>query len=712
MKFSPLWGDWHIKNQVGKGSFGTVYRAEKVEYGNTYISAVKHIEIPADGITDAEIISEGLATDDASVSAYYDNIRDKLLSEIQTCYQLKGNTNIVSYEDHLVIKKENGRGYDVFIRMEFLQSLPDYLRYNTVTADCVINLGINLCDALSLLNKRNIIHRDIKPANIFINKDGVFKIGDFSESKVLSKTTGGMSVKGTYTYMPPEIFHGGVVNRTADIYSLGMVMYRLLNDNRPPFSPPLPMPINADIVQESNNRRFKCEPIPKPTNCSNMNLVNVILKACEANPQNRWQTPEAFKQALMQAKNNPNAPIGHFDDTISQANMLKGQSDNNYNKQPNCGGANSSGFVNVKEYNGSSRSQGYSNSQWQQSVPQKSSNKALIAVITVLIVILVAVIVAGAAIVIPKLNFGNDDSSAGSSSNGSSDVESGVAPTEGSTYPKAGSTGTVSSGSELSDSEILLGSYENKLYTEAEATLESQGLVVNIDYQHSDSVQKNYIISQSISAGTSVEKGRMITLIVSSGPSACPYDYSQKVVVQSTGTNSNATLKFYNWGDGEWEEMFSCSAKVGANGVGSDYGEGKKITPSGIFKLGIILSSHSIITNMPSRVVSETTCVVDDVNSPLYNTIQDTSDLRDDTSRDLIGKKLCDGTVNALIYIEHNGDGITSSGVVAGKGSVITICGCNSTPGATYGCIDITAENMNTLIGLLDSVKNPQIEIN
>ena len=96
MSFSPLWGEWHIKELVGKGTFGAVYRAEKTEYGNTYTSAIKHLSIPPQNMTKEMLVSEGIATDDKTLSLYCDNLRDRIINEINFCYTLRGNTNIVS----------------------------------------------------------------------------------------------------------------------------------------------------------------------------------------------------------------------------------------------------------------------------------------------------------------------------------------------------------------------------------------------------------------------------------------------------------------------------------------------------------------------------------------------------------------------------------------------------------------------------------------
>ena len=77
--------------------------------------------------------------------------------------------------------------------------------------------------------KRNIIHRDIKPENIFVNDFGDFKLGDFGIARKMENVTGGLSQKGTFNYMAPEVAGNGRYDSRADIYSLGIVLYRLLN---------------------------------------------------------------------------------------------------------------------------------------------------------------------------------------------------------------------------------------------------------------------------------------------------------------------------------------------------------------------------------------------------------------------------------------------------------------------------------------------------
>ena len=102
--------------------------------------------------------------------------------------------------------------------------------------------------------------------------------------------------------------------------------------------------------------------------------------------------------------------------------------------------------------------------------------------------------------------------------------------------------------------------------------------------------------------------------------------------------------------------------------------------------------------------------VCDDTSYPqYYNQIFNKSDLPSGVSSDPVGKKLTNGQNNALIFIEHNGNGFTSQGVSIYNSSVITICGCYNSIAPTGGCIDISASDMNSLLHVLDAAKNPYI---
>lgn len=287
--------NWTVKELLGTGAFGKVYRIEREEFGMTYQAAMKKIVIPQ---TDGEVedaLNEGMSADD--VTGYFKSFVEDIVSEFKLMSRLKGHSNIVSYEDHYVISHEDGVGWDILIRMELLKSLKALMAERSLTEAEVIKLGIDLCSALEACGKINIIHRDIKPENIFISSFGEFKLGDFGIARTAEKTMSNLSKKGTYTYMAPEVYRGERYGATVDIYSLGIVMYRFMNHNRAPFLPAYPQPISFSDREASMARRVGNEPMPAPA-CGSDELKRIILKACAYNPSDRYQSPAQFKEEL------------------------------------------------------------------------------------------------------------------------------------------------------------------------------------------------------------------------------------------------------------------------------------------------------------------------------------------------------------------------------------------------------------------------------
>ena len=217
--FEPLWGEWRCIDLLGQGSYGKVYLAEKTELGKHYYSAIKHIGIPADIHQTEDLYSEGVVTDELTVHKYYEQLLQSLMAEININYRLKGNANIVSYEEHKIVPRSGEPGYDIFIKMELLTSLANYIRKHSLTVGDVVRLGCDICTALTVLCQERIVHRDIKPANIFLHSSGHFKLGDFGVARTLEKTVSNMSVKGTFAFMAPEVARGGEGDYRVDIYS-------------------------------------------------------------------------------------------------------------------------------------------------------------------------------------------------------------------------------------------------------------------------------------------------------------------------------------------------------------------------------------------------------------------------------------------------------------------------------------------------------------
>ena len=107
-KYEPLWGAWHADKLIGEGSFGKVYKVRREEFGNIYHSAVKLITIPQNEADLRQMQDEIM--DEASLRSYFQALVSDIIQEINMMSEFRGNSNIVSFEDHKVIEKTDGFG--------------------------------------------------------------------------------------------------------------------------------------------------------------------------------------------------------------------------------------------------------------------------------------------------------------------------------------------------------------------------------------------------------------------------------------------------------------------------------------------------------------------------------------------------------------------------------------------------------------------------
>ena len=298
-KYEPVFGKWYITKQLGAGSYGKVFEIQRTDAldGTVYRGALKAITIPSSPEELQSVLDED-GLDKQGASSYFRETVVALNREIALMNKVKGHSNIVSYEDHDVIEHTDGIGWDILIRMELLTPISQYFKqFDTIPRQAVLRLGIDLCRALEVCEKYSIIHRDIKPANIFISDTGDFKLGDFGVARTASASTGASTFAGTVNYMAPEVFRREKYTASVDTYSLGLVMYQLLNANRMPFYPPYPQPLTALAKERAHDRRLAGEPLPDPVNASGP-LADILRKACAPAPADRFASPTEMRLAL------------------------------------------------------------------------------------------------------------------------------------------------------------------------------------------------------------------------------------------------------------------------------------------------------------------------------------------------------------------------------------------------------------------------------
>lgn len=293
----PFGSDWKVLKEIGSGSYGSVYLIERKVGDEIIQSAMKIIRLPASE-------SEAAQMDPARAAEYYNALGESMLSEIQLMSRLRGDSHIVSYEDHYVVNHDSGIGMDIYIRMEYLTPLTAWMKSRNLSVRDVVRLGIELCNALETCALKQIVHRDIKPDNIFVAANDAFKLGDFGIAHRQDHLVLAEDRKlGSLNYIAPEVHRGEEFDSRSDIYGLGMVLYRLLNGGRIPFLPATGS-YTEEQETEARNRRLNGEKLPKPANCGDV-LWAIIEKACAFHPSGRYNSAIEMRKALEAVATHP-----------------------------------------------------------------------------------------------------------------------------------------------------------------------------------------------------------------------------------------------------------------------------------------------------------------------------------------------------------------------------------------------------------------------
>ncbi len=289
------WKDWKIVRRLGGGGFGTVYEIERDFYGEEELAAMKVIRIPKEESDLDDDYNSGMTEEE--VREKYTYIQNYFSKEYQLMLEFKGHSNIVNCHDFSVVPNPDGPGCALYIRMELLKPLKEVLKTETFSEARIVQLGIDICRALEICERRDVIHRDIKPDNIMMSDFGNFKLGDFGIARTMEKTMSA-SMAGTDWYMAPEVAKKMKYGKSVDTYSLGLVLYWLLNDGRLPFVPEKDR-ISAKDMQAAYRLRMQGKEIPEPKRGSRQ-LKAVVLKALSFEREKRYRSGKEMLEALLE----------------------------------------------------------------------------------------------------------------------------------------------------------------------------------------------------------------------------------------------------------------------------------------------------------------------------------------------------------------------------------------------------------------------------
>lgn len=292
-----------VTEKLGSGAFGTVYKVQKENPSGLYVRALKHITIPTEKQYNSVLNSMG--GDVSKADNYFSEMLKSIVSEIKILNVLaeKGVPNIVRYYENDIVVNESPRRYDVFILMEYLTPLEDYISQTPFLIADVGRLGEDILRGLISCHENGVIHRDIKDDNIFVSETGEYKIGDFGVSKVLKDSSKAESLKGTPNYLAPEVYLGKEgYTKSVDLYSLGIVLYRLLNYNRNPFLPHFP----EQFFSQDEDAAFEARMSGKVPDYPSLggDLIGEVLVKAISEKGNRFQNASDFLSAWEYAISN------------------------------------------------------------------------------------------------------------------------------------------------------------------------------------------------------------------------------------------------------------------------------------------------------------------------------------------------------------------------------------------------------------------------
>lgn len=308
---------WTLVRKLGEGSYGGVYEIFRLlPNGKKEKAALKKLSIPRSEEEIQELQAQSFSQE--RITAYLKSQMRSLVNEYLFMQQLEACPSVVSCQDIQYRPRAEGIGWNIYIRMELLTPLKKTVAgsYNEYR---VLRLGLDMCRALAACEKYNIIHRDIKPENILVSETGRFKLGDFGIAKISEKTESG-TLAGTNGYMAPEVANRQHYGKEVDIYSLGMVLYWMMNENTLPFLPLPPSIPTGEQREAAVTRRLNGEGLPPPVNGS-PELKRVVLRACVFDPDKRYHSAQEFGAVLQFILKNKKATTS--DDILQELGMTK-----------------------------------------------------------------------------------------------------------------------------------------------------------------------------------------------------------------------------------------------------------------------------------------------------------------------------------------------------------------------------------------------------
>lgn len=263
------WGHLQVFEPIGHGAFGDVHRAWDPRLDREVALKLLRSDVLDDDVPGCAVIEEG-----------------RLLARVR-------HPNVVTIYGAEPI---DGR---IGLWMEFVKgrTLEEALQGGrTFTAAEVTRLGLDLCSAVAAVHAAGLVHRDIKAQNVMLDDSGRLVLMDFGAGHEADDSTG--TTAGTPLYLAPEVLAGGDATRRSDVYSIGVVLFRLLTGSYPVFGGDLAALRRAHAAGDGADARLERAGIP-------VRLRRVLGPAIDPDPDRRYAGADMFGAALAALERGP-----------------------------------------------------------------------------------------------------------------------------------------------------------------------------------------------------------------------------------------------------------------------------------------------------------------------------------------------------------------------------------------------------------------------